>query len=367
MSNWKKYIEYIRENARVNGAYLASNEYKPYKRVWLRDHAMVSYLLMEMGYNIKDEISWTRNLLQKEHEKVLNILKIPRNTKEFYEQDRHPAARYTPSFERIIANWSERQYDGIALSVLLLIEYYMKSGTPVDSFIKDYLEYLFYVHGKPCASLCEMHEDHVHAYTVGLIAYTLKRASRIFPEYREKSEYVMEFFNSRFLVNNSIKAMMKSKRYGVCSSTLLLLSRFDIFRHNSSLKDHVFNQITRKLSPDGIGLYRYEIEETGEKDTYFGGNLWYITTYWKGNYLINRRKVNWVLDMLKWYDEFPLGEQIPDTKYILDKGKYHEWTVKSEKENDGIPGPAKPLTWSMIERAYLEFRLEEGFGLVKED
>ncbi len=358
MSDWKKYIEYIQNNARVNGAYLASDKYLPYKKVWLRDHAMTSYLLMEMGYNIKDEINWLTELLGREHKRVKEVLNIPRNTKEFYEDGRHPAARYTPDFERINEEWRERQYDGIALSILLLIEYSLKTDEKPPDFVKDYLDYLFYVHGTPCASLWEMHDDHVHAYTIGLIAYTLRKAARIYPEYRDKYHYVMDFFVSRFLVDNTLKAMMKVKRYGTCASSLLLLSRFDIFRQKSSVKDHIFNSVSRKLSPDGIGLYRYVIEETGEKDTYFGGNLWYITTYWRANYLVNRRKLSGIEDILNWYDDFPLGEQINDTKYIISMEKYNGWKEKSMKENNGVPGPAKPLTWSMIERAYLEYRLE---------
>ncbi len=358
MSDWKKYIEYLIETARKNGAYLASSLYKPYQKVWLRDHSMISYLLMEMGYNITDEINWITELLAKEHKRVKKVLGIARNTPEFYDEGNHPAARYSPSMERYEEDWLERQYDGIALSVLLMIEYHLRSGVLLEGFVKDYLEYLYYVHGTPCASLWEMHDDHIHAYTVGLIAYTLKRASLVYKEFREKADYVREFFISRFVVNNEIKAMMKVKRYGVCSSVLLLLSRFDIFKGNSSLKDHVYNMVTRKLSPDGIGLYRYIIEETGEKDTYFGGNLWYITTYWKGNYLINRRKISSVEDILSWHFEFPLGEQIPDTRYVLDKNMYYHWIEKSKKENNGIPGPARPLSWSIAERAYLEYKIQ---------
>ena len=358
MSEWKKYIEYIQKNARVNGAYLASDRYLPYKKVWLRDHAITSYLLMEMGYDIKEEINWLCDILGREHEKIKGVLKIPRNTKEFYDNRRHPAARYTPSFERINEDWNERQYDGIALSVLLLLEYFKRSGKRPPGFVEDYLKYLFYVHGTPCASLWEMHNDHLHAYTIGLIAFTMKKAALFYPEYRDKYQYVLEFFISRFLVDNALKAMMKVRRYGTCASSLLLLDRFDIFPKDRSLKDHIFNNISRKLSPDGIGLYRYIIDEIGEKDTYFGGNLWYITTYWRANYLISKKKLAGIEDVLNWYNEFPLGEQIYETKFIISMEKYNEWRIKSMKENNGVPGPAKPLTWSMIERAYLEYKLE---------
>ncbi len=359
MSNWKKYIEYLIETARINGAYLASSEYKPYRKVWLRDHSMIAYLVMETGYNITTEVNWLTELLAKEHRKVKEILTIPRNTPEFYDDKKHPAARYSPDMKRYQEEWIERQYDGIALSVLLLIEYHLRSGVKLPVFIKDYLEYLYYVHATPCASLWEMHDDHIHAYTVGLIAHTLSRGALVYREFRQKAEYVKEFFLSQFVVNNEIKAMMKVKRYGVCSSVLLLLSRFDIFRGNSSLKDHVYNTIIRKLSPDGIGLYRFSIEETGEKDTYFGGNLWYITTYWKGNYLVNRRKLAPLKDILSWHFEFPPGEQIPGTEYVLDRNMYYFWIEKSKKENNGIPGPARPLSWSIAERAYLEYKMQD--------
>jgi len=358
MSNWKRYIEYLRKTARVDGAYLASSEYIPYKRVWLRDHSMISYLLLQMGYDIQSEINWISTLLAKEHNKVKRILSIPKESPEFYRDENHPRARYSAKMQRYNEGWLERQYDGIALSLLLLIEYHLRSGGKIPSFLKDYLDYLFYVYDTPCASLWEMHEEYLHAYTVGLIAYTLERASLIYPGFLEKSEYVKDFFFSRFLVNNEIKAMTNLRKYGICSSVLLLITRFDIFKNKVSLKDQIFDKIQEKLSPCGIGLYRFIIEEKNEKDTYFGGNLWYITTYWKANYLLNKRRLREAQDILSWYVDFPLGEQIKDTRYILDKNMYYWWIEKSKKENNGIPGPASALSWSIAERAFLEYKME---------
>ncbi len=354
----RKYIDFLDDN-RVNGAHLASPLYKPYKKVWLRDHSMITLLKMRMGMDVSSEVEWIVALLCKEDSRIKKLFEKDSRDEAFYNADFHPAARYTPNRDRFESNWLERQYDGVALAVLVLMEYDMQDKHYQD-VVEDYLNYLFYVWPTPCADLWEMHEQALHTYTLGLIAYTLKMAEIYTGDslYMDKASKIISFITKKLTHNGILsKMLVKDTAVGYDASNLLLLSRFDIFKDKKMIKDNLL-ELYAKLSPDGKGLFRFIIPQTGEQDVYFGGGIWFITTYWAGHIFIDMGDTNTALRMLNYHWSFPLGEQVSNNKLIQSKKGLLEWIIQSKRENNGIEGPAFPLNWTMAEYAYLKYRLQ---------
>ncbi len=352
----KKYIDYIK-SSRIKGGFLASPTYHPYKKVWLRDHSFITLALLEKGVDITEEIIWLKKILEKEAPKIKNLLEIKKGDKKFLAQDYHPRARYTPYFEPFSEPWSERQYDGVALALATIIIYeYTKSERVLSEELKSlYHEYLLKVYDTPCADLWEMHDDHIHVETLGSIYFAvkqrvkqLKRGSQDWVELNNFLEHlkgeILKFeFNGTIL---KMKKTLQSKPKGFDSSVLLLFTLFEVINE----KDLLFNTLKELyyyLSPDGLGLRRFIIGE--EKDVYFGGGVWYITTYWAAEaYKIIGEKNKY--EQLRCYRyRFPMPEQINEDELIFSKEGKEFWIKKSKEENNRIPGPAEPLTWSISE------------------
>ncbi len=352
----KKYIEYIR-SSRINGGFLASPTYLPYKRVWLRDHSFITLALLGKRVDITEEIIWLKRILEKEAPKIKNLMEMRKEDKKFLNQEYHPRARYTPYFETFSEPWSERQYDGVALALATIITYELvKKEEVLSKELKSlYQDYLLKVFDTPCADLWEMHDDYIHVETLGSIYFALKqrvkqlrKGSKDWIELNNFLDYlkdeILKFeFNGKIL---KMKKTLQSKPKGLDSSVLLLFTVFEVIKE----KDLLFNTLRElyyHLSPDELGLRRFIIEE--EKDVYFGGGVWYITTYWAAeafNIIGEKNKY----EQLRYYRyRFPMPEQLVEGELIFSMEGKEFWIKKSKEENNGIPGPAEPLTWSISE------------------
>jgi GH15 family glucan-1,4-alpha-glucosidase len=133
---------------------------------------------------------------------------------------------------------------------------------------------------------------------------------------------------------------------GLDSSVLLLFTLFNVFEEKDLLES-TLGKLYYHLSPDGLGLRRFLIDN--ELDEYFGGGVWYITTYWAAEAYLKLGKKDKAKKLLEYRFRFPLPEQIVDTPLIFTEEGKQKWLRISKSENDGIPGPAEPLTWSNSE------------------
>ena len=354
----KRFIEYVRYQS-INGGILASSIYKPYRKVWLRDHAFASISLLFNGYDITPQIKWLSTLFQLESSKVRILLEMDKNHPDILNQNLHPRARYTPHFQIINEFWSERQYDGVALS-LALIALYKKYTCkfPVERKILDlFVDYLIKFHDTPCADQWEMHENFIHAETLGSIFFGLRNAAELYPRNSRKRLQLINFTDYlRTKIHSFVKdgVLLKMKREldgeacGLDSSVLLNFTLFDVIQDREIIKE-TLNKLYESLSPDGMGLRRFLIP--GEKDVYFGGGVWYITTYWAAEAYFKLNEIKKAKKLLLYRLRFPLPEQIIDDTLIFDPQWKKKWMEISRKENNGIPGPADPLTWSNSEFA----------------
>ncbi len=353
----KKFIEYIK-TCKVNGGFLASPLYKPYKRVWLRDHAFITYSLLLSGENVKEEIFWMERILKKEATKVEKLLEMNNtDSSDFLNQDNHPRARYTPYFEEIHEPWSERQYDGVAMVYGTLLFYENKLNTNIlqESLKQLYDLYFEKVYLTPCADLWEMHDTFIHAQTLGAIYWALSERVKQLKKEPKKYEKIESLRNGvkkeiyTFIKNDVVRKMKSDKNttpIGLDSSVLLLFTLFNVFEEKDLLES-TLGKLYYHLSPDGLGLRRFLIDN--ELDEYFGGGVWYITTYWAAEAYLKLGKKDKAKKLLEYRFRFPLPEQIVDTPLIFTEEGKQKWLRISKSENDGIPGPAEPLTWSNSE------------------
>lgn len=350
----RRFIELLKFSE-VNGGFLASTTYIPYRKVWLRDHALSTLSLLLHGEDVTREISWLKTILSKEVPKVKLILEIPKESPDFLDQNIHPRARYTPYFEPIREPWSERQYDGVALAygTILFFEN-LKHEQVLSEETKDlYDKYLMKVYNTPCADLWEMHDDHIHAETLGSIYWAmehritqlkgLKRA-RLVDFLMHLKEVILGFESKGVIMK--MKKDLKSKPKGLDASVILLFTFFRVIDHEDLLHSTLL-ELYEKLSPDGLGLRRFIIDE--ELDEYFGGGVWYILNFWAAEAFVMLKEKEKAKTLLFYRFRFPLPEQLIDDNLIFSpKGKSY-WLKKSAVENEGIPGPAEPLTWSNAE------------------
>jgi len=352
----RKFIEYIK-SCSANGGFLASPTYKPYQKVWLRDHSFVTLSLMEHGVNVDKEICWLTTLLKLESEKVRIIIEKDKGSPDFLNQELHPRARYSPDFKKYNDPWSERQYDGIALAYATVLKYEnMKNERILGEELKLlYDNYFFKVFNTPCADLWEMHEEYIHAYTLGAIYYALNiRKEQVKHNFLLNVKYsnFLETLHSeifKFEKNGvclKMKKTLSDEPFGLDASCLLLFTLFDVIKDIDFLET-TLKKIYDELSPDGIGLRRFIINS--EKDTYFGGGVWFILNFWAAEAFMKLKNKKRAQELLQYRFRFPLPEQIIDDHLIFSKKGKKFWIEKSKLENDGIPGPAEPLTWSNSE------------------
>lgn len=354
----KRFIEYVRYQS-VNGGILASPTYKPYRKIWLRDHAFAGISLLLNGYYIAPQINWLCTLMQLEAPKVRILLEMEKNDPDILNENLHPRARYTPYFKVINEPWSERQYDGIALS-LALISLYKKytDELPVNRELLDiFVDYLIKFHDTPCADQWEMHENFIHAETLGSIYFGLRTAVELYPHNSRKRVELIDFTDYLktqiygFIKDGVLLKMKKNlveKAHGLDSSVLLNFTLFDVIQ-DRDIMERTLDKLYETLSPDGMGLRRFLIGT--EKDVYFGGGVWYITTFWAAETYIKLNEIKKAKKLLRYRLRFPLSEQIIDDYLVFDPLWKKRWIEISRKENNGIPGPADPLTWSNSEFA----------------
>lgn len=356
MHRLRKFIEYIKSSS-INGGFLASPTYKPYQKVWLRDHSFITLALMEFGVDVTKEIKWLKTILELEQNKIRVILEKNKNDTDFLDQELHPRARYSPNFKKYNDPWSERQYDGISLAYATVLKYEMlKNEQVLKGELKSlYDEYFFKVYDTPCADAWEMHEEYLHAYTLGAIYYSLNvrkdQLRRLPAKHVEYSNFLEHLHDEilKFEKNGVILKMKRSFRdepAGIDASNLLLFTFFDVIK-DLDLLETSLRGIYNELSPDGLGLRRFVINT--EKDVYFGGGVWFILNYWAAEAFLKLKNKRMAVELMKYRYRFPLPEQIIDDNLIFSKEGKTFWIEKSKLENDGIPGPADPLTWSNSE------------------
>ncbi|MEO0235611.1 MAG: glycoside hydrolase family 15 protein [candidate division WOR-3 bacterium] len=362
----RRFIEYIK-SCKINGGFIASPIYKPYRRVWLRDHSFTTFALMQAGENILQEIYWIKKILTKEAEKVKNLIEKPDDALKLLDQDKHPRARYTPYFDEINEPWSERQYDGIALAYGTLIYYENLTRNHLldEDTKKLYDSYFERFYNTPCADLWEMHEDFIHAETLGAIYWAIaQRAKQISnnSRYKERVMSLKEKVRALLLSfekNGVIYKMKKTpteEATGIDASVILIFTFFEVLK-DLDLLQSTLQEIYYYLSPDGLGLRRFKIGD--EVDTYFGGGIWYILNYWAAEAFHLLGETEKVKKLLEYRFRFPIPEQIIEDKILFSKEHKNYWILKSKKENNGIPGPADPLTWSNSEflRVFLKVKI----------
>lgn len=349
MHKIEEHLEIIELHQTEEGGILASISYEPYRKVWLRDHSHVALTLYKFGRleNAKRATAFIKKVMEREREKLRKILQIPRNDEDFYNLENHPRARYYPDLSYVEEPWFERQYDGVALSLILLLEA-TKYGFEVDrELLIDIGNYLYYVWGTPCADVWESFEEYIHLETLGAIYGALKLLMETVGYQREKELDNLRIAIGSFIENypHKMKKSLDEKPIGLDSSVLFLFTHFGTLRDKSLLRRFLM-ALYEKLSPDGIGLRRYEIEEIKEFDTYFGGGVWCILTYLAGiahTILNDRKKALNILD----YCPFPIPEQIVRDDIIFSK----EWRSWWQEREGG--GPAEVLAWSHA--IYLDF------------
>jgi GH15 family glucan-1,4-alpha-glucosidase len=349
----RQHIDILLEHKTEEGGFLASKDYEPYRKVWLRDHAHIALSLLRAGeiQAAREASNFSLKILERERGKFLRIVKIPKDSEDFFNEENHIRARYWPDLRYVESPWNERQYDGLALNLAFLSEFSMVTNSPLpEETINPAIFYLLYVFDTPCADLWEMHENFIHSETLGAIYYGLSKIRKFTSLEVDGTLNRIKGMILKNIRDGVLKKMCKGdETLGIDSSVLLLFGEFNVFspimENERIIVEKTLDKIYQVLSPDGVGLRRFWILEWGErgKDTYFGGGVWCITTLWAGEVYLKLGKREKVIETLEYFNEFPLPEQRPE---VFNEKMLEFWRDKTKGETGGIPGPANPLAWS---------------------
>lgn len=339
------------------GGFLASLDYPPYHKVWIRDHAFVTLVLQDLGWEtlVQPAVAFLERWLQKERPKFEALLALDPSSQEFFAPSHHPRARYFPNLEPVPGPWLERQYDGTALALAVLARAWPRLQPETRALLPLAARALLRCARTPCADLWEMHEDWVHAETVGAIAYGLGMVSKLLPEFEAPTRKLRQWLLERFVRDGLLRKMGPADgsgpAIGLNSADLLVWTWFGGLptMDSQEILARTLDALYAHLSPDGLRLRRYTLPELGEQDTYFGGGPWVITTLWAAQAYVllgDRARAETLFE--RAVQSFPLPEQWPEE--AQDPHALQAWQSRIEQETHGqTHGPPRILAWSHTE------------------
>ncbi len=339
---------WIRRHLTDTGGLLASVAYRPYQKVWLRDHALVarSLLRWEAWPEVRRAARFSARILTREAPRMARAATLPRDHPEALSEANHPRARYRPDGSWIREPWAERQYDGVALNLWFLAEVARRTGRwPVSLEVAEITaRYLVRFWPEPCAGPWEMYDDARHTWTLGTIYRALQAVAPWFPWADAEAQRIHRFLETHLAPGGWPRKMLRRGRpMGWDAATLFLFLDLEVWSADSRAR--AFLRVLRAwLSPDGVRFRRFVVPELGVRDRYFGGGVWLITSVWAARLALRWGDPAPAQHLLERLPEGPLPEQWPGTAWDP-AGRFY-WQIKSRRENQGVPGPARPLAWS---------------------
>lgn len=354
--------QWIRRHLTETGGILASVAYRPYRRVWLRDHALVARALLRWRFwpEVNQALRFTQRILEQEAPRMERAARLPRGHPQALHDTFHPRARYRPDGTPFHEPWAERQYDGIALNLWLVAEVADLTGRwPVSREVVEIaLRYLARFWHEPCAGPWEMYPEALHAWTLGAIYRAFEATAPEFPWTRPLAQEIRRELETRFLLQGLPRKMrypQAPQALGWDAAGLQLFLDFGVWPPDHPHASRFLALLDRWLSPDGLGLRRFVVPEIGVRDAYFGGRVWVITSVWAARLALRQGNPKRAQALLSSLPEGPLPEQVPGTAWDP-AGRFY-WQWKSLRENRGEPGPARPLAWSHAALLHLLYDL----------
>ena len=347
----------LRLHQTPGGGFVASLDYPPYHKVWIRDHAFVTWVLQDLHWDDLGQpaVAFLDRWLLQEIPKLQTLLTLTPGDPSFLDLAHHPRARYFPDLRPVPGPWLERQYDGSGLALAVLARAWPELRPESREALKLLAQALIHVSRTPCADLWEMHDAWLHAETIGAIVFGLNEVSKIWPEFREPVQELRGWLREQFVYQGILRKMRKPQGegppIGLDAAVLLIWTWFGGLPSvdTQDILQHTLEALYAHLSPDGVRLRRYVIPELKEHDTYFGGSPWVITTLWAVQaYLLlgDRNRAEAIFQRIA--QDFPLPEQWPED--AQDPAALEEWHRRAEQETHGQTlGPPKILAWSHTE------------------
>ncbi len=342
------HIAWIRKHQTPGGGFLASTDYRPYQKVWLRDHALVGLALLrwQAGPAVQRAARFSVKILEQEAPRMARAAALPPGDPRALEEAFHPRARYRPDGTWIRQPWAERQYDGVALNLWFLMELEARTGRPwlSSEVLEIGLRYLARFWREPCAGPWEMYDQALHAWTLAAVHRALEAGTSRFSWVSPVVQELRAFFRKHLSPAGLPRKMWwQGRAVGWDAATLQVFLDFGGILEPAPAR-RLLALLDRWLSPDGLGLRRFVIPETGERDRYFGGGVWWITSVWAARLALKFGDPSRAWRLMERLPEGPLPEQWPGTAWEP-AGRFY-WHLKSRSENQGAPGPAQPLAWS---------------------
>ncbi len=343
---------WIQRHQTPRGGFLASLNYRPYQKVWLRDHALVALALLR--WHLEPEVTraarFSAWILEQEAFRMEQALALDSQDPRRFSEEFHPRARYWPDGSWVREPWAERQYDGVALNLWFLTRLGRETGNlPISLEVLEIgLRYLQRFWQTPCAGPWEMDPGAVHTWTVAAIGRAFREAKPWFPwagtVAQEIQRHLQEHLGPQGLPR---KMRYQGRALGWDAATLPLFLDFEALPADDGRAARLLDLLDRWLSPDGLRLRRFIVPETGTRDRYFGGGPWVITSVWAARLALKLGHRERALRLLRALPQGPLPEQWPEEAW--DPAGRFFWILKSRRENAGAPGPAQPLAWSHAE------------------
>jgi GH15 family glucan-1,4-alpha-glucosidase len=395
----------------AEGWFVAAPGYRPYGDfVWHRDSAeCVAALDMYASSSGKKDIfertekalarSFRAIAEKEEGVKKLSEMKAKVSNPDFYDDRFHPHCRLKRDGQEVAEPWNNVQYDSVARLIVALSRHLALSGRvdpgAFEKGLKVATSYLFdsiwdQVDGRKWLTVCaneweEKNEPHLGGPLFSSVVGTIYAASLAagdlqqffpLPEVREFTKLTMDMLLGLFREGESLKML---KRYyetptGICSTSLWLLTDYEVFPNDSPMFRNTISEIVRSLYTETAteatggevhltgGLRRYLIPEAGHDqrgfhhDSYWGGQAWMITTAQLSRAMAIQRRYDIAETLLKncletRSAEGRLPEQFEGT--FLDHRQHELW-----KTNTGENTAPPWLAWSHAEvlKAYVTLR-----------
>jgi GH15 family glucan-1,4-alpha-glucosidase len=313
---------------------------------------------------------------------------------EFYNHSYHPHARLSENGTELTTPWNNIQYDSVARTIIALAKHLSlthdkellekcKTGARVA------ISYLFdaiWDHSgtRRMLTVCaneweEKDEPYLRGPLFSSVVGLLCAASRqctIFEEFFEMQDINLKEYERQtesmlkgfFLQDGEVRMIKRFQEppAGTCSTSLWLLTTYDVFPVKSEIFDKTIDSFRRNKNlaieiglHNGTGnkvraLRRYELPNGHDPnggpshvDKYWGGQAWIITTAQLATGLARRGELEEASDALNLClrarnSEGELPEQFEGT--YIDLAAHEKW-----KEWTGTSGPAPWLAWSHAE------------------
>lgn len=337
----EKSIEIIRKNQHTSGSFVACPNFKNYNYCWLRDGSFVAHSLDVVNdLNSSSKFfNWVSNVIEKQEEKVNNIIKKVKNNKFISNNDFLPT-RFTLEGNIVGDKWPNFQLDGYGTWLWALCEHIKCSGKveladKYNKSIKITINYLLNFWNTPNYDCWEENGDKINPTTLSCIYGGLKSISffindnKISDSLKEIKNYILK----RCIVDKRLSKFEGSK--SIDSSLLWVTVPFGVFDVRDKVITSTVYEIEKRLYHSG-GVHRYP------EDTYYGGGEWPLLSCWLGLYYLEIREIEKAEYILRWVEnQANVKGEIPEQ--VLTHTNNCDYIETWKKKWGNV---ATPLIWS---------------------